>query len=55
MRILLTGGTGFIGRNLSEHLSEAHGVLTPTHSELDLADNRAVDAWFRTHEVDAVI
>jgi UDP-glucose 4-epimerase len=55
MRILLTGGTGFIGRNLSEHLSQAHEVLTPTHFELDVADNRAVDAWFRTNNVDAVV
>jgi len=55
MRILLTGGSGFIGRNLSDHLSRDHNVLAPTHSELDLADNLAVDAWFRAHEVDAVI
>jgi UDP-glucose 4-epimerase len=55
MRILLTGGTGFIGRNLREHLSREHEVLAPTHSELDLADNLAVDAWFRAHEVDAVV
>jgi UDP-glucose 4-epimerase len=55
MRILLTGGSGFIGRNLVEHLSRDHEVLAPTHADLDLNDNRAVDAWFRTHEVDAVV
>jgi GDP-L-fucose synthase len=55
MRILLTGGRGFIGRNLVEHLTQVHQVLAPTHAELDLTDNHAVDAWFRTHEVDAVI
>jgi UDP-glucose 4-epimerase len=55
MRILLTGGRGFIGRNLFEHLTHVHEVLAPTHAELDLTDNHAVDAWFRTHEVDAVI
>src|SRR5664280_755935 len=55
MRILLTGGGGFIGRNLVEHLSRDHEVLAPTHAELELADNRAVDAWFRAHEVDAVV
>jgi len=55
MRILLTGGSGFVGRNLLEHLSRDHEVLAPTHAELDLADNRAVDAWFRTHDVDAVV
>src|SRR5437763_1861590 len=55
MRILLTGGSGFIGRNLSDHISRDHNVLAPTHSELDLAGNLAADAWFRAHEVDAVI
>ena len=55
MRILLTGGSGFIGRNLSEHLSRDHEVLAPSHAELDLSDDVAVDAWFGAHEVDAVI
>jgi len=55
MRILLTGGSGFIGRNLAEHLSANHEVFAPTHAELDLGDNRAVDVWFRAHEVDAVV
>jgi nucleoside-diphosphate-sugar epimerase len=55
MRILLTGGSGFIGRNLSEHLSHEHEVLAPSHSQLDLADDLAVNAWFREHAVDAVV
>jgi len=55
MRILLTGGSGFIGRNLVEHLSRDHEVFAPTHADLDLTDNRAVDAWFGAHGVDAVV
>jgi UDP-glucose 4-epimerase len=55
MRILVTGGSGFIGRNLVEHLSRSHEVLAPTHAELDLADSDALDAWFVGHEVDVVI
>jgi GDP-L-fucose synthase len=55
MRILLTGGSGFIGRNLYEHLSHEHEVLAPSHSQLDLADDLAVNAWFREHAVDAVV
>jgi UDP-glucose 4-epimerase len=55
MRILVTGGSGFIGRNLTEHLSRDHEVLAPSHRELDLANDRAVDLWFRDHRVDAVV
>jgi GDP-L-fucose synthase len=55
MRILLTGGSGFIGRNLVEHLSRTHEVLAPTHAELDLADPGELDGWFSKHEVDVVV
>jgi UDP-glucose 4-epimerase len=55
MRILVTGGSGFIGRNLVEYLSRSHEVLAPTHEELDLADSDALDAWFAGHEVDVVV
>jgi nucleoside-diphosphate-sugar epimerase len=55
MRVLVTGGSGFIGRNLIEYLARAHEVLAPTHAELDLTDPGALDRWFREHEVDVVV
>lgn len=55
MRVMVTGGGGFIGRNLIEHLSLSHDVLAPTHVELDLADPVRLDAWFAEHQVDAVV
>ncbi len=55
MRVLVTGGSGFIGRNLIEYLARTHEVLAPTHAELDLADPGALDRWFAEHEVDVVV
>jgi len=55
MRVLVTGGSGFIGRNLVEHLSRSHEVLAPTHAELDLIDPESVAAWFSERQVDAVV
>jgi nucleoside-diphosphate-sugar epimerase len=46
MRVLVTGGSDFIGRNLIERLARTHEVLAPTHTELDLADPGALDRWF---------
>ena len=45
MRVLVTGGHGFIGRNLVDHLSLLHEVLAPRHAELDLGSIRT--PWMR--------
>lgn len=55
MRIFITGGRGFIGRSLAEHLSKSHEVFSPSHGELDLLDSDAVSAYVRGNEPDAVI
>ncbi len=55
MRVLVTGASGFIGRNLVEYLGSQHEVLAPARAELDLADPMAIDQWFRTHVVDVVV
>jgi GDP-L-fucose synthase len=53
--VLVTGGSGFIGRRLVLGLSAVHGVLAPTHAELDLVDADAVRRWLAAHPVDAVV
>jgi UDP-glucose 4-epimerase len=55
MKVLITGASGFIGRNLVEHLSERYDLLTPRRDELDLVDELSVDTYLRNHAVDVVI
>ena len=54
--ILLTGGSGFIGRNILEStLVDKYEILAPHHAELDCADEDGVDRYFRQHRIDYVI
>ena len=56
MRILLTGGTGMVGRNLLEHAAAAtHEIIAPPRSELDLLDRESVRDFMRTLRPQAVI
>lgn len=41
MKILVTGASGFLGRNLAEFLSANFDLLMPTHKDLDLLDAQA--------------
>ena len=55
MRVLLTGGNGFVGRRLQTELQDAgHAVSAPGHHELDVTDPASVSealAW----EPDALV
>ncbi|NTW52390.1 MAG: NAD-dependent epimerase/dehydratase family protein [Chlorobiaceae bacterium] len=54
--VFITGGRGFVGRNLAEKLDElGYRVLAPSSSELDLLDQNAVDRYFDSHPVDIII
>jgi len=53
--ILITGGSGFIGKNLIEFFEEKYHVLSPSHRELDLLDTVAVDDFFAKNHIDVVI
>ena len=55
MNILLTGGSGFIGKNILEQMRDRYTFLAPGHRELDLLDENHVEAFFRSHEVDVVV
>lgn len=55
MRILLTGGSGFVGRNLREALRHEHDVIAPSHQELDVTDAARVDEVLAGNRFDVVL
>ena len=56
MNILLTGGSGFIGKNIIEsYLNKRYNIIAPRHSELDLTSQSDVDLFFTSHDIDVVI
>ncbi|HUK78458.1 MAG TPA: NAD(P)-dependent oxidoreductase [Thermoleophilia bacterium] len=53
--ILVTGGSGFIGRNLLETLGERWRLLAPPHGELELLDDGQVARYLESHDVGVVV
>ncbi|MCA9371628.1 NAD(P)-dependent oxidoreductase [Candidatus Woesebacteria bacterium] len=54
-RIFLTGGSGFIGKNLNEFFKKNYNVSAPSSKELDLLDEKKVEAYLKKYEFDIVI
>ena len=55
-QILLTGGSGFIGRNIREsYLSQKYDIVAPSHKEMDVADTKSVDDFFAHQHFDVVL
>ena len=54
-RILITGGTGFVGRNLQESLAGQYEIFAPPHKELDLLDYDALENYVRCNRIDVII
>ena len=47
MRVLLTGGTGMVGRNIRNHrIAQTHCLLTPSRNELDLTNRQQIKSYF---------
>lgn len=54
-KILITGGSGFLGRNLIEQLTGKYVVVAPTSTELNLLDELAVKNFLIKHQFNEVI
>ena len=56
MNILLTGGTGFIGKNILESfLAQKYNIIAPAHKDLELLDEDTVRLFFQKNKIDVVI
>ena len=55
MKILITGSSGFIGKNLAEGLSSEYNVLAPNSMELDLLNAARVESYLKSHKVEFVL
>lgn len=54
-RVLITGGSGFIGRNLSEKLNTKYYVFAPCHQELDILDFGSLFYYIKKHQIEVII
>jgi UDP-glucose 4-epimerase len=56
MKVLVTGGSGFIGRNIKEsYLSQKYTIVAPSRAELDCSDDKSVETFFKKQSFDVVI
>jgi dTDP-4-dehydrorhamnose reductase len=57
MRVMVTGGSGFVGSNVVKVFGERHGadVFAPSHATLDLMDAEAVRSAVEEHEPGAIV
>lgn len=55
LNVLLTGGSGFIGKNIVKSFSKTYNIIAPRSNELNLLDQHAVDRFFEQYQIDIVI
>lgn len=56
MKVLLTGSSGMVGKNILTHeQSHAYEFLTPTSKELDLTSRARIDSYLSKHSPELII
>jgi len=55
MKLLITGGNGYIGKSLYESLKDKHHVTTTTRQNFDLSGYDSTCEWFNEREFDVVL
>jgi len=55
LKVLITGASGFVGRNLAEQLRCNYDITAPSHSEFDLGDDEAIRQLFESRRFDVVL
>ena len=55
MKILVTGGSGFIGKAFIKRCRKQFDIVAPTHEQMDLTDARSVQRQFAAQKFDAVL
>ncbi|WP_088331545.1 dTDP-4-dehydrorhamnose reductase [Lacimicrobium sp. SS2-24] len=55
LKILITGSTGQVGYELVRDLAVFGEILAPTRAQLDLADEKAVDAYLEEHKPSLIV
>lgn len=55
MKILVTGGSGFIGKAFIKNYRKKFDIVAPSHEQMDLNNVRAIDEMFKKHKFDAVL
>jgi dTDP-4-dehydrorhamnose reductase len=55
MKILITGGKGYIAKSINNALWDKYHIMAPGRDELDLTDKSSVDKFFENKHFDVVI
>lgn len=54
-KILITGASGFVGSRAAAALQKDYKLITPSHSELDLTSEKAVESFIGSTAPDAIL